>query len=194
MTNLSQYFKQATAKPPVVSTESEQTGRVIALIGGYGMESFAASLADAVPGSTIQAFPLMVDEVSTESQQMDVAQQKAMVDGIQTQLQEFAATHPATGPIHVYLLDGKGLAAGDEGSQATLSALAAAALSDPTHTVAAFLPEDQSLCAKKPGLPDGTPKAVEDVIHRFLDSQQAVSVEGLDGLAAYLNGMDKTSI
>lgn len=179
--SLKKYFNQAA---PAAAPRA-----AVAVIGAPSMEGFVNRLMDSVPNVTVQY--VKAECFGLESQQIDEATRKAMIMGIQTQLSDFAKAHPNTGPVHVYLLDGKGLAAGDEGSQATLSALAAAAMNDPTHTVAAFLPEDESICPKAPGLPDGTPKAIQDVVHQFLEHNDKASVEGLDGLIKYLS--DRTT-
>lgn len=172
---------QAVPTPPVREVGS------IAIIGSCSLESLVERVIERLPSVPVQGFAYLDGERSSmESQQMDVAQREAMIAGIQTQLSDFAKSHPATGPIHVYLLDGKGLGAGDEGSQATLTALASKALSDPAQTVAAFLPEDESLCAKTPEPEASSPKVINDVLHRFLDAQGVTSVEGLDGLVDYL--------
>lgn len=178
--SLSKYFNQAAPSGARMA---------VAVIGAPSMEGFVNKLMDSLPHVTVHH--VKAEHLGLESQQIDEAERKAMIMGVQTQLTDFAKAHPNTGPVHVYLLDGKGLAAGDEGSQATLSALAAAAMNDPTNTVAAFLPEDESICPRTPGLPDGTPQAIRDVVHQFMDHNGKASVEGLDGLIKYLS--DRTS-
>lgn len=155
--------------------------RVMRVIGSAAMEGFVQTLRERVPSLDFQFEPLQV--VSLESQQMDEAERQEALSSLKKQLEESLTGSRPTGALQLFLLGSDGLAAADTDSQATLRALAKAALNDPSNTVAALLPEDVK---SSDDLPSHLPEAVRSVVHEFLGATKAPVFQSQDELATHL--------
>lgn len=113
----------------------------LVIVGSAAMESVAATLE--LEADQITFNPLA--DPSLESQQLDQKKRDEMLIDVQDKLNQLVTGAKKTGPVQVFLLDGKGLAAGNATSQATMHALAHSALNNPRQTVAAFLREAQGV-------------------------------------------------
>lgn len=176
--NLSKYMTNQKSTVSVESQPVDTTGFILHGLASH--ESHLEYVKERLPGREI-SFEA-IDTASMETQQLQVAQRQAMIEGVKNQLAEYADKHPATGPVHIYLLDGKALASGDPDAQATLNALASSALADPKRTVAALLPEDPA----SQDAPESNPAtdAINDVVQSYLTDSGAASVESLDAVLA----------
>lgn len=147
---------------PVAAAPVPTTVKVLAF--APSLESYLSDLSTRFPGVAVGTGP------SLESQQLDNSAQQAAVDQVLDTLDKYDEDHPHTGPVHVYLLDGQGLSAGDPQGEGTLHALVNAALNTPHRTVAALIPED------------ATVRRVEDLEPSTLLRQLAESVLSTEGV------------
>lgn len=153
---------QLKKNTPVVPAAVETTVRVLAF--APSLENYLSTLPSRFPGVLIGQGPSM------ESQQLDNSAQQAAVDQVLDTLDKYDEDHPHTGSMHVYLLDGQGLSAGDPQGEGTLHALVSAALNDPRRTVAALVPEDASV------------SKIEDLAPSTLLRQLAETVLSTEGI------------
>lgn len=106
----------------------------------------ASPQGQALAQSLAQRYPLNIQggNWALESQQQDEAAKQAALDEVKQTIAQYDKDHPATGPLHVYLMDGKVAASTDDDGSAMMRALVSRALTAPSRTVAALLPEDTS--------------------------------------------------
>lgn len=158
--------------------------RIMRVIGSAAMESFVQQLSSAVPSFEFQFVP--AGTASLESQQMDEAEREAMMADLKAQLERSLNGERPTGALQLFLLSGGGMADGDAESQATLRALAHAALNDPSNTVAALLPED----VKTPDdMPSQLPAAVRSVVEEFLGTTKVPVFQDPTQLTQHLTSL-----
>lgn len=159
----------------------ETAPKIIRVVGPASMESVVETLAKAAPSLEFQFEP--VEVVSLESQQMDEAARQEAVQALAEQLKQSLTGSRPTGALQLFLLGGGGLASADADSQATLRALAKAALNDPSSTVAALLPENVQSAEDLPG---HLPEAVRSVVHEFLHATKAPVFDNQEALLEHL--------
>lgn len=155
--------------------------RVMRVIGTAAMEGYVETLRSLVPSLEFRFEP--VREISLESQQMDEAERQEALATLKEELEESLTGSRPTGPLQLFLLDSGGLAAADTDSQATLRALAKAALNDPSNTVAALLPEEVK---SSEDVPTHLPEAVRSVVQEFLGATKAPVFKNQEELASHL--------
>lgn len=125
---------QQPKKAPVV-TPIETTMSLNVTAVGKGLESYLDTVKTANPH-------IAFGTPAVESQQLDNSKRTAELDEMRDTLSKYDEEHPHTGPLHVYLLDGVGVATMDQDAQSSLRALVSHVLNCPHRTVAALLPED----------------------------------------------------
>ena len=138
----------------------------IVVVGNPSLESFVESLALDAEQVTFEG----IAAPALESQQIDQKRRDEMLIDVQDKLTQLVSGAKKTGPLQIFLLDGKGLAAGNAASQSTMHALAHSALASSRHTVAAFLPEV-----------NGTDPVVDPLPE---EDATAVSLEAMKGVVA----------
>jgi hypothetical protein len=77
-----------------------------------------------------------------ETQQLDNSAAKAAEEEAEETIAKYAADHPHTGPLAVFMLDGKGAGSMDEEGDGAMRAMISSALLNPLRTVACLIPED----------------------------------------------------
>lgn len=155
------FKKVLRPRPELVVFHGSATVESLAL--GLGLEAERVEFHPVTAGAAFDAAAL-------ESQQLDQKKRDEMLTDVQDKINQMFTGAKKTGPVQVFLLDGKGLAAGNSTSQATMHALAHAVLTDPKKTLAAFLPETQGQD------PADTEEPVEGA--------GAVTVEGMQSVVA----------
>lgn len=141
----------------------EDTRTLVRVIGSISQESLVQNLTDTFKNLNIQFEP--IDTATLESQQLDEAARIEKLRNLKDELEQNLNGARPTGALQLFLISDGGVAAGDPDSQATLRALAKAALSDPSSTVAAMLPENGTGSLE---LPSQLPEAVRSVVREFL--------------------------
>lgn len=147
-------------------------------------ESYVDSLRAQFPEYSFGAQP------AVESQQLDASEKQAAIDDMQNTLDGYLKSHPHTGPMNVYLLDGKGVAGMDEQNEGPLRAVVAQVIADPSHTVAALLPEDQSITKAEDLSPSSMLRALAETV---LSVESATLLIGREALESYLIAQRYTS-
>lgn len=144
------------------------------------LEAHVATLRDSLPGHQIESIdPVGALALSLESQQMDAAKKRDQEE-LKLEVNEATIHEKKTGPLEVFLLDSKQLAAGDAASQATLRAMAHAALNNNANIVAALLP------AHKTAAGDPMSDAVHQVVTHYMDVGHVHVVTSVEALIDHL--------
>ena len=155
--------------------------KTIQVVGCISMEHVVAALSVQVPN--LQFNFHAIEDTGMESQQMDEAQREEALKSLQAQLRQDLDGERPTGALQLFLLDGAGVAASDPQSQATLRALARAALQDPGNTVAALLPENVKSVND---IPSSLPASVQAVVSEFLGAPKVAVFHDTSRLAEHL--------
>ncbi len=124
-----------------------------------------------------------VQTAALESQQQDAADRQAAIDSVEKTIDEYDNEHPHTGPLHVYMLDGKGAVGMDDESESALRALMHSAINSPTRTIAALMPEDNTV-TKKEDLSMST--MLRQLADSVLSTEGVTLLVGKAALEAYL--------
>lgn len=121
-------------------------------------------------------------DTGLETQQLDNSEREAMMDRIKSTINDYDNKHPHTGPTHIYLLDGRGLGNADDG---VVNALISSSLRNPSHTLAALIPENTSYASPD----DLSPSSMlKQLANRVLASEGVRCVVGKRALEAFLDG------
>lgn len=140
-------------------------------------ESYLAELPTRFPGVEVIA------GAALESQQLDHSAQQAALDKVIDTLDKYDEDHPHTGPMHIYLLDGQGLAGGDPQGEGTLRALVNSAMNQPYRTVAALMPEDRTITKAEELAPSTLLRQLADSV---LSTEGVTILVGAAALEAFL--------
>ena len=126
-----------------------------------------------------------VRTVSLETQQMDEAAKEEALKDIRRELMESLKGERTTGPLQIFLLDGAGVAGAQAESEATLRALAKAAINDPSNVIAAFIPNQDGIDERLEGLEISD--ATRLTVRHFLDTAGIKTVNSMEELVYHLS-------
>ena len=154
------------------------------VIGTASMEALVNGLSDALPAVQLAFHPM--GDLTVESQQLEEEDRKKRLEEIERQLKELQPNDvKTTGPLQLFLLDSQGVAAGDPSSQAALRALAKAALTDPSNTVAALVSEKPAKVDEEPGS-QGLQASIESSVSSFLQDCNVQLLQDRQAIVDYL--------
>lgn len=123
--------------------------------------------------------------VSFETQQMDEVAKQETIEDIRRELAESLKGERTTGALQLFLLDGASVAGSEAESQATLRALAKAAINDSSNIVAAFLPDDPALNDRLDGM--DISDATRRTVRHFLETAGIKTVDSMEDLIHHLS-------
>lgn len=126
-----------------------------------------------------------VSTVSLETQQMDEVAKQEAVEDIRRELLESLKGERTTGALQLFLLDGASVSGSQSESEATLRALAKAAINDSSNIVAAFLPDEAAVDERLEGLEIS--EATRRTVRHFLDTAGIKTVNSMEELVYHLS-------
>ena len=126
-----------------------------------------------------------VNTVSLETQQMDEVAKQEAIEDIRRELMESLKGERTTGALQLFLLDGASVSGSQSESEATLRALAKAAINDSSNIVAAFLPDEAAVDERLEGLEIS--EATRRTVRHFLDTAGIKTVESMEELVYHLS-------
>lgn len=125
-----------------------------------------------------------VQTVSFETQQMDEVAKQEGIQDIRRELLESLKGERTTGALQLFLLDGAGVAGSQSESEATLRALAKAAINDSSNIIAAFLPDEAEIDSRLEGMEIS--EATRRTVRHFLDTAGIKTVNSMEELVYHL--------
>lgn len=171
-------FQLASKNPPVAS-EAPVAKTVVLAAFTPAMESLADSLAQTYPHVAVAK-----TVAALETQQLDHSAQMAAIDDIKDTIDKYDEDHPHTGPLHVYLLDGRGAALMDqEDGDTPVRALVNAAMRDKRKIVAALMPEDVKYKSSDDIMPSTLLRQLADTI---LSTENITVLVGKEAFESFL--------